>query len=71
MMSLMMGQIIMCFVSGFHEPHLIGQLTEIGIDIDAIIKVVSEDYTRFSKQDESSDDLDPAPEKDEKQLGMI
>jgi hypothetical protein len=56
-------------VCGFHEPHLIGQLAEISIDVDAITRVISEDYTRFAKQNESSDDLDPAPVKDEKQMG--
>ena len=56
-------------MTGFHEPHLIGQLSEIGVDVDCIIKVKSENYETMFAPDQSPDDLDPAPEKDEKQIG--
>ena len=32
-------------VSGFHQPHLISFLSELGVDVDCIIKVQSEEYS--------------------------
>ena len=57
------------FVCGFHEPHLIGQLSEIGVDVDSIVKVTSEDYSRFETVTTAFDQLDQPQDPDEKQIG--
>ena len=50
---------------GFNNPHLLQFLAEAGVNINCIIRIASQDYTRFAPQ---------APElvmseKDEKALG--
>jgi hypothetical protein len=44
---------------------LFGQLAELGINVESIIKISSQDYNRFEKKDD-----EPPIEKDEKTLGM-
>ena len=52
-------------VCGFHQPHLLSHLAELGLSVDSIIKLSSEDHARFQpKMDE-----DEAVEKEEKTLG--
>ena len=53
-------------VYGFHSPHIFGLLAELGINVSSIIRINSQDYSRFipPKTDEQP------IEKDEKTLGM-
>lgn len=50
-------------IYGFHNPHLIAYLSELGITVESIVKISSQDYSRFQKQEV------PDVEKDEKTLG--
>jgi hypothetical protein len=50
-------------VYGFHNPHLVAYMSELGITVESIIKISSQDYSRFEKQEV------PDVEKDEKTLG--
>ncbi|XP_074656457.1 sperm-associated antigen 17-like [Tubulanus polymorphus] len=55
-------------VQGFNHPHLISYLSEIGINVDCIIKLKSQDYSRFETETADVDpDIDQV-EKDEKTL---
>ena len=61
---------------GFNQPHLLGQLAEVGINVHSVIKISSEDYSRFEPKapvDEATGDLPPPPpvEKDDRTLGMF
>ena len=67
-------------VTGFHSPHLPGQLAEIGINLDCIIRFCSADYGRYDARPEApateEADVKVSPkqsnenaEKDEKTLG--
>jgi hypothetical protein len=49
-------------VHGFTESYLINLLDELGITVEAIIKVKSQDYSRFEKPGE---DAAPPPVTDE------
>ena len=53
-------------VVGFPHPNLFSSLTNIGIDVDCILKVESEDYPASESTMPADDDN---VEKDEKQLG--
>ena len=55
-------------ITGFNHPHLFSHLADIGITVDSIIKVTSEDYSRFEVVVDPAEESDQ-PEKDEKQLG--
>ena len=55
-------------ISGFNHPHLVTQLGEIGIFLDSVIRISSEDYPPPTPVPEVSED---APPKDEKTLGMF
>lgn len=52
-------------VTGYNNPHLFGQLAELGINVESIIKISSQDYNRFEKKD-----AEPPIKEDEKTLGM-
>lgn len=52
-------------VTGYNNPHLFGQLAELGINVESIIKISSQDYDRFEKKGD-----EPPIEKDERTLGM-
>ena len=52
-------------VTGYNNPHLFGQLAELGINVESIIKISSQDYNRFEKKDD-----EPPIEKDEKTLAL-
>ncbi|XP_033741247.1 sperm-associated antigen 17-like isoform X1 [Pecten maximus] len=51
-------------VYGYNSPHLITQLGELSINIDSVLRMSSQDYTRFVVKDDV-----PAVEKDEKTQG--
>ncbi|XP_061176448.1 sperm-associated antigen 17-like isoform X2 [Saccostrea echinata] len=51
-------------VYGYNNPHLIAYLSELGITVDSIIKISSQDYSRFQKPEI------PDVEKDEKTLAL-
>ncbi len=55
-------------IHGFHNPNLLSQLAEVGVTVDAIIRITAQDYTALeevqSDREEKSD-----REKDEKTLG--
>ena len=53
-------------ISGFHEPHLVIFLSELGIHVDCIVKVVSEEYPPPDLSSRSADDLEEP--KDPKEL---
>ena len=57
-------------VSGLHHPHLPSQLAELGVHIDSIIKVESDDYAGLQPPSGSGSDTDREP-LDDKQLGML
>lgn len=50
-------------IYGFHNPHLVAYLSELGITVESIVKFSSQDYSRFQKPEV------PDVEKDEKTLG--
>ncbi|KAK3098986.1 hypothetical protein FSP39_024961, partial [Pinctada imbricata] len=50
-------------VYGFNNPHLFSQLSELSINVENIVKMVSQDYTYFEKKEDV-----PDIEKDEKTL---
>nr|XP_022292317.1 sperm-associated antigen 17-like isoform X8 [Crassostrea virginica] len=51
-------------IYGFHNPHLVAYLSELGLTVESIIKVSSQDYSRFEKPEL------PDVEKDEKTLAL-
>lgn len=51
-------------IYGFHNPHLIAYLSELGITVESIVKISSQDYSRFQKQEV------PDVEKDEKNISF-
>ena len=50
---------------GFNNPNLFSQLAEININVDAVVRVSSQDYSVFEVKDAEAE----AVEKDEKTLG--
>ena len=54
-------------VVGFTYPHLFSHLVDIGVNVDCILKVESEDYPASESTMPADDDN---VEKDEKQLGV-
>lgn len=50
-------------IYGFHNPHLVAYMSELGITVESVIKISSQDYSRFQKQEV------PDVEKDDKTLG--
>ena len=55
-------------VYDFNNPHLFSYLADLGIFVDSVIRVSSEDYVRFEPVPET-DGLAEEPVKDEKTLG--
>lgn len=53
-------------VCGYNNPHLFKEMAELGINVDSVIRIGSQDYERFEKKDD-----EPAIEKDEKTLGRL
>ncbi|XP_078322362.1 sperm-associated antigen 17-like isoform X1 [Crassostrea virginica] len=51
-------------IYGFHNPHLVAYLSELGLTVESIVKVSSQDYSRFEKPEL------PDVEKDEKTLAL-
>lgn len=56
-------------VCGFHDPHLVVFLSELGIHVDCIIKVQSEEYPSSDLSGRSADDLEEP--KDDRQLSEL
>ncbi|XP_046333573.2 sperm-associated antigen 17-like isoform X4 [Haliotis rufescens] len=54
-------------IYGFHNPHLFGQLSEVGINVDSVIRLSAQDYSLLleTQSDEKTD-----KEKDEKTLAL-
>ncbi|CAG2231565.1 unnamed protein product [Mytilus edulis] len=52
-------------VCGYNNPHLFKEMAELGINVDSVIRIGSQDYERFEKKDD-----EPAIEKDEKTLAL-
>lgn len=51
------------FVSGFYHPHLVPLLSDIGVNVDAMIKVMSDNYEVLQTQpDPSADPAEPPTE---------
>lgn len=50
---------------GFNDPHLLPYLAEIGVNVDCILRVSSQEYSHFTPPPPDPN----APEKDEKTLG--
>ncbi len=46
-------------ISGFHHPHLLSYLSDIGVNVDCIIKVQSEDYHQLDTVLAAVQALDP------------
>ncbi len=57
------------YIAGFQHPHMFSQFADIGIHIDSIIKVTSEDYNRFEATPTESEESEVT--KDEKTLGIL
>ena len=53
-------------VYGFHSAHIFGLLAELGINVSSIIRINSQDYSRFIPPQKDEQPI----EKDEKTLGM-
>ena len=53
-------------VAGFNHPHLITQLAEVGVYLDSVIRVESEEYPKPPTPEPLDEN---APPKDEKTLG--
>ncbi|XP_056016109.1 sperm-associated antigen 17-like isoform X8 [Ostrea edulis] len=51
-------------IYGFHNPHLVAYMSELGITVESVIKISSQDYSRFQKQEV------PDVEKDDKTLAL-
>lgn len=58
-------------IYGFNHPHLPTYMAELGLNIDAVVKVTSESYERFKPPPppEDQDEEEIPMEKDEKTLG--
>ena len=50
------------FVSGFHQPLLIPLLAELGVNVDAIIKVISDDYEVLQPPPATATETEPPSE---------
>ncbi len=58
-------------LTGFHQPYLISYLAEVGIHVDSIIRIVTENYERFELQAASDADPELLAEDEEKEKGVV